>query len=281
MQTIARDLYTTSLSPVHPPVLRVRLGKSFVAHCPSAMGGVLNTDGRPDRPSPKANAMSGPVAVTGVQAGDVIAVRIDAIEPVGFGKAQQVIYRRNGKQLEFLDHMRAPLAPSIGCLGVAPRLAGDATLNDTCGPHGGNIDCRDWAAGATTFFRARVAGANLGVGDCHWAMGDGEIGGQGIEGAADVQLTVTRPLAVQRAGIEWPWLVRNGWIMTLGGHNDFKTAQRIAYEEMMALCRNLFNLERSEVQARIACVGELRVCQACCPVMTVRICLPLRVLGKL
>ncbi|HTL52653.1 MAG TPA: acetamidase/formamidase family protein [Planctomycetota bacterium] len=270
-----------SLSPVHPPVARVKLGSAFTAHCPSAMGGLIGADGKVDQPSPKCNAMSGPVWVEGVKAGDVIAVAIEAIEPVGFGLAQQVVYRRQGKYLEFLNGVRAAVEPSLGCLGVAPRLASDETFNDTCGAHGGNIDCRDWAPGATAFFRARVDGANLGVGDVHWAMGDGEIGGQGIEGAADVRLRVTKPAGLQRAGVEWPWLIRDGFLMTIGGHPDLKTAQRIAYEEMMVLCRNLFNLERSEVQARIACLGQLRVCQACCPVITVRVCLSLGVLGKI
>lgn len=278
-RVIARDQYTVSLSPVHSPVLRVKLGEPFTAQCPSSMGGVFDAQGQVDAPSPRANAMSGPVAVAGVKAGDVIAVAIEAIEPVGFGKAQSVVYRVDGRQLAFLNGVRVDLAPSIGCLGVAPRLSSDETFNDTCGPHGGNIDCRDWAPGAMAFFRARVDGANLGVGDIHWAMGDGEIGGQGIEGAADVRLRVSKPGGLQKAGVEWPWLVRDGYLMTLGGYTDLKTAQRIAYEEMMALCRNLFNLERTEVQARIACVGELRVCQACCPVITVRVCLPLAVLG--
>ncbi|MGH7145663.1 MAG: acetamidase/formamidase family protein, partial [Planctomycetota bacterium] len=255
---------------------------------------VIGPDGRPDPAADRPNQTAGPIAIAGVKPGEVIAVRIESIEPVGCGRAQAVVYRPdppslvgragragrkrrgNSRQLEFLDGLRVPFAPSLGCLGVAPRLACDATTNDTCGPHGGNIDCRDWAPGATAFFRARVTGANLSVGDVHWAMGDGEIGGQGIEGAADVVLTVTRPARIQRAGLEWPWLIRDGFAMTLGGHPDFKTAQRIAYEEMMTLGRTLFNLERSELQARIACVGELRVCQACCPVITVRIAVPLR-----
>ena len=282
MRIVPRDRYTVSLAPSHRAACRVRDGARITAQCPSAFGGVIDAEGRADKPVTPGNPMSGPIAVKGLHAGDTLAVRIESIAPVGYGRAQDVVYRQggpNGRRLEFLGGVRAVLDPSIGCLGVAPRRETDATFNDTCGSHGGNMDCRDWAPGATAFFRVQRDGANLGVGDVHWAMGGGEVGGQGIEGAADVTLRLKRAPGAAAGGAEWPWLVRDGWLMTLAGHPDFKTAQRIAYEEMMTLTRNLFHLERSEVQARISCAGHLRVCQACCPVITLRMCLPLEVLG--
>jgi amidase len=269
---VPRNRYSCSLSPDHPAVAEVKPGEIFKIECPSALGGILDSTGQPSETEPSANPMTGPIFIKGVKPGDSISVHIRSIKPVGFGKAQNIIYSQRKNRLEFLEKMSVPVDPSIGCIGVAPRISTDTTTNDTCGSHGGNLDCRDAAAGAYIFLRARRAGALLGMGDVHWAMGDGEIGGQGVEGAADVTLRV---LKSKSAGIEWPWILRDGWIMTLGGYSDLKTAQRIAYEEMMTLTRALFNFERSEVQARIAAAGYLKVCQACCPVITVRVCLPL------
>jgi len=39
----------------------------------------------------------------------------------------------------------------------------------------------------------------------HWAMGDGEVEGQGIEGAAELHLGLFRAEGVD---CEWPWLIR-------------------------------------------------------------------------
>ena len=152
----------------------------------------------------------------------------------------------------------------------------DSTDNGTCGPHGGNIDCRDVAAGAIIIFRARVDGANIGFGDAHLAMGDGELTGQGVESAVDVKVIVRRAAPV---GLEWPLIIRNGEIMTLGANADLRIAQRIAYEEMMALGRTFYNLERSEMNARVAVAGDLRVCQSCCAKFTVRLALPVALLS--
>ena len=277
MQTVPRDTYTLSLSPAHPAVCTVEPGASLRVECPCAMGGVFNADGTVDNPSPSANPMAGPMAVTGIRLGTTVAVRVRTAKPVGYGRSCNLTYTPQEGRLAFLDGLSVPVDPSIGCIGAAPRLKEDATENMDCGPHGGNLDCRDVGPGATVFIRARVDGANLGFGDVHWAMGDGEIKGTGVEGAADVELTVH---TAADTGVEWPWIVRSGQVMTLGAGPDLRVAQRVAYEEMMTLCRTLFNLERREVQGRITVAGDLRICQSVCRLITVRQCLPLELLGR-
>ena len=56
------------------------------------------------------------------------------------------------------------------------------------GPFGGNMDIRDVAAGASVFLPVARPGGHFVLGDIHAAMGDGEIGGQGLETAATVTL---------------------------------------------------------------------------------------------
>ncbi len=55
--------------------------------------------------------------------------------------------------------------------------------------HGGNMDIRYMGVGATVYLPCYVEGCGLGVGDVHFAQGDGEVAGTAIEMDADVTLT--------------------------------------------------------------------------------------------
>ena len=55
--------------------------------------------------------------------------------------------------------------------------------------HGGNIDIRYFKKGVTVYLPCRVDGCGLGIGDLHYAQGDGEVGGAAIEMSADVWVT--------------------------------------------------------------------------------------------
>ena len=47
--------------------------------------------------------------------------------------------------------------------------------------HGGNLDIRQFGAGVTVYQRCLVDGCGLGIGDVHYAQGDGEVAGTAIE----------------------------------------------------------------------------------------------------
>lgn len=55
--------------------------------------------------------------------------------------------------------------------------------------HGGNMDIRYLGVGVTVYLPCYVEGCGLGVGDLHFAQGDGEVAGTAIEMDADVTLT--------------------------------------------------------------------------------------------
>jgi len=88
-----------------------------------------------------------------------------------------------------LGRLTLPIAPMLGCFGVAPAR-GEAISTATSGRHGGNMDYRGFAQGATVYFPVLVPGALIHVGDGHALQGDGEIVGTGIEISFDVQFTV-------------------------------------------------------------------------------------------
>lgn len=56
--------------------------------------------------------------------------------------------------------------------------------------HGGNLDIRHLGEGATIYLPCQVEGCGLGIGDLHYAQGDGEVAGTAIEMDGTVRLTV-------------------------------------------------------------------------------------------
>ena len=99
-----------------------------------------------------------------------------------------------------LEALVLPLAPMIGCFGVAPRL-GRAISNATSGPNGGNMDYRGFGVGATVWFPVAVPGALFALGDCHAVQGDGEIVGTGIETTFEVELRLS---VEKQRDLAWP-----------------------------------------------------------------------------
>jgi acetamidase/formamidase len=90
------------------------------------------------------------------------------------------------------DHMKnysVPLKPMLGCISVAP--AGDEQFRGgDLGSFGGNMDYNENIEGATLYFPVFHAGALLGMGDGHAAMGDGEVTTAALETSLDVDFSV-------------------------------------------------------------------------------------------
>jgi len=219
------DHFPNALGP-GAPLLRLRPGDSLTAATLDARG--LDAAGieRAARPNP----MTGPVWVEGAAPGDALGVTIDAIVPArdwgwtrpgltanvvepdavprlapGGDPVRWIIDRAAGTtRLEApppgLDRLVLPLAPMIGCFGVAPA-GGEAISTATSGRHGGNMDWRGFAAGCTVWFPVAVPGALFFLGDGHAVQGDGEIAGTGVETACE--MTVTFSLR-QGWAIGWP-----------------------------------------------------------------------------
>jgi acetamidase/formamidase len=90
---------------------------------------------------------------------------------------------------EHMKNYSIPLKPMLGCISVAP--AGDEQFRGgDLGPFGGNLDYNDNVEGTTLYFPVFHAGALLGMGDGHAAMGDGEVTGGAIETSMDVDFSV-------------------------------------------------------------------------------------------
>jgi amidase len=125
-----------------------------------------------------------------------------------------------------------PLRPMIGSIGTAPADRQIPTSHP--GPHGGNLDAREVAAGNALHLPVFVPGALLALGDLHAAMGDGELNGQGVEAPGTVHLRVTvLPETLTHPRVETP----DSWVCFGTGPTLEEALQVAAAGAMDFICR--------------------------------------------
>ena len=238
----------------HEPVLRVVDGDTIITTTVDAAG----KDASDTQVTERGNPMTGPFYIEGAERGDTLAVRLDRITPsraIGWSGAVVAPHvvdpwdarelpesRRAEWQVDVvrgtatllkpetqLGELVLPLAPMLGCFGVAPP-GGQAISTATSGPHGGNMDYRGFMSGVTDYFPVAAAGALLFVGDGHALQSDGEISGTGIEISMEVQFTV-RVIKGKRIG--WPRGENADDIFTVGNARPLDQAVQHATSEML------------------------------------------------
>ncbi len=246
------------------PTHRIKPGTRIVSWSEDCFDGGLTKAGQ--KPSEVLqpghdNPQTGPFYVEGAEPGDTLVIRIEKLEPArpygfsvafpGFGalKGTEKTAMLNPELPETMwfyevdrgkgvartrsqdgkKSWEVPLAPFLGCLGVAP---GSAEVRSTIvpGDFGGNMDCPEVRAGNTVYLGVRVPGALVSFGDGHFAMGDGEIMGTAIEGAMNVELTVD---LVKKRETLWPRIENEEWMMSLGAARPLEDAARIAFKDMV------------------------------------------------
>ena len=239
----------------HEPVLRVASGDTIVtttvdARGYDASGAQINEPGNPQ---------TGPFFVDGAVAGDTLAVHLERLTPsrrTGWTASavaanvldpDYVAHEWPGSETtewtidagtstarlsvppQRLSALVLPLAPMIGCFGVAPAN-GQAISTATSGPHGGNMDYRGFRAGATAYFPVYVEGALFHIGDGHAVQGDGEIVGTGIETSFEVEFGLR---VVKGRKILWPRGENETHIFAVGNARPLDQATQHATTEMV------------------------------------------------
>jgi amidase len=238
----------------HPPVLRIASGDTVITTTVDAFG----KDATDSEVTPRGNPQTGPFYIEDAEPGDPLVVELDRISPnrlIGYTGSvvapnvvdpeyvrelpdrQLVEWRIDNKHgtatlvksRTGLGNLSIPLAPMLGCFGVAPPR-GQAISTDTSAEHGGNMDYRGFVAGVTVYFPVLVAGALLHLGDGHATQGDGEIVGTGIEISMDVQFTVR---LIKGKRIRWPRGENTNYIFTVGNARPLDQAVQHATTEML------------------------------------------------
>jgi acetamidase/formamidase len=246
------------------PTHRIKPGTRIISWTEDCFDGALNKPGQkasevlaPGHDNPQ----TGPFFVEGAEPGDTLAIRIEKLEPArnyavsvafpGFGALKgtdrtAMLGPDLPETVWFYDVDRAkkvartrsqdgkfswevPLAPFLGCLGVAPAY-GEARSTIVPDSFGGNMDCPEVRAGNTVYLGVRVQGALISFGDGHYAMGEGEIMGTAIEGAMNVELTVD---LIKNRETPWPRIENAEWMMSVGAARPLEDAARIAFKDMV------------------------------------------------
>ncbi|MCC6165794.1 MAG: acetamidase/formamidase family protein [Caldilineaceae bacterium] len=254
----------------HEPVLRIADGDTVVTTTVDARG----ADSSGSVITARGNPMTGPFYVEGAEPGDTLAVTLDKLRPNRLRGWTRKMVASNVVDPEYVRHLpwpvddsqalatwevdnaagtatlvepsdtkvgrlTLPLAPMVGCFGVAPA-GGEAISTATSGPHGGNMDYRGFREGVTVYFPVAMPGALFHIGDGHALQGDGEIVGTGIEISFEVQFTVR---VRKGKAIGWPRGEDADYIFTCGNARPLDQCVQHATTEMIRWLESDYGLD--------------------------------------
>jgi len=213
---------------------------------------------------PGGHVLTGPIAVKGAEPGDVLEVRILAIDlavDYGFNRVRPytgalpdefpgVFQRfiridRDARRAEVAPGVVIPLDhPFFGTMGVAPPAIMGRISSAPPGIHAGNMDNKDIAAGASLYVPVYVPGALFSVGDAHAAQGQGEVDLTAIETGlrGKFQFIVRKDMKLTWPRAETP----THWIV-MGLHPNLEEAMKMAVRETIGFITQRFpKLSRDE-----------------------------------
>ena len=274
------DRYIASVDP----------GETFVVECAiNANDGTIRHLGQQlteaDVTFPFVNGATGPIEVRGSKAGDMLNVEIvnmeldklgftalwpgigmfpDWVRRKEFGIQTRVVVVKDGR-VHWNDHLKLPVKPMIGVLGVAPVHGAVLTVDN--GPHGGNLDVQEITTGNTVMFRVNKDGTHLFMGDCHAIQGDGECNGMG---AIEIAATLTVKVSLEKAPprLNHPRIETATHICTLGCARPLEDAMRIAFEEMVYWMEDEWKIPAAEGYMLLGQIAEARCTQVVNPKYT-------------
>lgn len=236
------------------------------------------------------HVVTGPVAVTGAEPGDLLKVTVERLEPrVPYG----VISNRHGKgalagvlprgpenvsvftpvvdgagALPVVDGgdrvVRFPLAPYLGTMGVA--VAGDARPHSVPpGAHGGNIDINLLVVGTVLYLPVQVPGALAYVGDPHFAQGDGEVALTALEASLRATLrfeVVPRAVALAAFGeVGGPLVRTDDYLVPTGMDVDLDEAMRKAVRAALDLLQARYGMDEHLAYAYLSAATDFDISQ--------------------
>lgn len=222
-----------------PPPLKIFPGDTVKTWSVDAGG----TDAKSVRRSGGGNPLTGPFFVEGAVPGDTLVVRITRVRTNRdwAGSGQSIVGNALGpgylmnlnrakdfssrwkldkekgvayleKPTDALKSLTIPLAPMMGCVGVAPPGRNVVQTGDS-GAFGGNMDYNQIREGTTVYLPVFHEGALLFMGDGHAAQGDGELTGDALETSMEFEFTVD---VIPEKSIGMPRAENGEYLMVIG-----------------------------------------------------------------
>jgi len=149
------------------------------------------------------------------------------------------------KPTETLKNYRVPLAPMLGCVGVAPP-GGMQYRSGFLGSFGGNMDYNQLREGITVYLPVYVPGALLFVGDGHALQGAGELTGNALETSMDIEFTVSLEPGASPPG---PRMENADYLMASGIAGSLDEAFRGATTSLVRWLEKKYGLNAAEVSS--------------------------------
>ena len=221
--------------------------------------------------------LTGPVAVRGTKAGQVLEVRIKTIE-LHYDWGYNLIRPLAGALPDDFETPRVihipldktrmvgtlpwglelPLKPFFGIMAVAPPPAWGAVSSPPPRRNGGNMDNKELVAGTTLFLPIHVDGALFSAGDGHGVQGDGEVCVTAIE----TGLIGTFEFHVRGdMTLEWPMAETPTHVITMAFDPDLDDAVVIALRDMIKLICARTGISREDAYTLCSLAADLRVTQ--------------------
>jgi amidase len=296
----------------HQPVLRIKPGDSVTTSTKDASTDVFSPSDKTVMAKldlSRVNPQTGPFYIEGAEPGDTLVVHIDTIElnrDWGWGASipyfgalapeyktsmitppapdRLFVWKldksRNVGTLSLpnskIGQIEVPLRPFFGTIGTAPR--GKECISSLVpGPHGANMDFNEVVAGVTMHFPVNEPGALFMLGDGHAAQGDGEIDGAAIETSFNVKFTVN---LIKKKSINWPRLINDKVIMTIGSTRPLIDALRIACADMVNWLVQDYGFDKYEALQLLGQTAQLKIANVVDPEYSVACVLDKKYLPK-
>jgi acetamidase/formamidase len=225
---------------------------------------------------PGGHILTGPVAISEAEPGDVLEVDIRKIDidvpfacnsfgagrgflPNDFPYSRTKIIPLDREHMigKFAPGVNIPLHPFFGSMGVAPPSAG--RLNS--GPpwmHAGNMDNKELVAGTTLFIPVFAKGALFEVGDGHAGQGNGEVDITALE----TFLTGTFTFVVHKGErMMWPRAETPTAYISMGFDEDLKIATEMAVRNMIDFLVKEKHLSREDAYALTSVAVDVDITQ--------------------
>ncbi len=271
------------------PVLAIEPGDTVSVDCvsggreilPQAPGFEILSDHRAilEALEPKlgAHILTGPIAVSGAEPGDVLQIDIlnivprqnwgyTRIRPLAGTLPEEFPLRRIWHSRIDRQRGRASLpwgqeialAPFFGVMGVAPRPVYGRVSSIEPREFGGNMDLRELVAGTTLYLPVWAPRALFSVGDGHGVQGDGEVCVTALETALSgtFRFTLRKDLTFRLPRAETATHV-----ITTGFDPDLDDAAKTALREMIELLAEKRGLSREDAYMFSSLAVDLRVTQ--------------------
>jgi len=241
-----------TLSTCGPPERLESLGVP-TADVPSYVADIYKNYPAADK-GPGGHILTGPVAITEAEPGDVLEVRIQKINIDvpwacnGFGPGRgflpndfpyghtRIIPLDREKMIgHFAPGIDIPLHPFFGSMGIAPPEGAGKYNSAPPWMHAGNIDNKEMVAGTTLYIPINAKGALFEAGDGHAGQGNGEVDITALETflTGTFQFIVHKGSLADQHRLLWPRAETPTAYISMGFSEDLKTATEMAVRNMI------------------------------------------------